>query len=73
MNDVEEIAWSGHTAKDRFSTHSFNLVKGVPLTIHMDYRQDKLGYKLTLRLAHQPDGEQIDFGPSVGEFIPTSD
>ena len=73
VNDVEEIAWSGHTAQDRFSTRSFNLVKGVPLKIRMDYRQDKLGYKLTLRLAHQPGGERIDFGPSVGEFTPTSD
>lgn len=73
VNDVEEIAWSGHTARDRFSAHSFNLVKDGPLKIRLDYRQDKLGYKLTLRLARQPDGEQIDFGPSVGEFIPTSD
>ena len=70
VNGVEEIAWSGHTAQDRISAHSFNLVKGAPLQIRVDYRQDKLGYKLTLRLAHQPDGEQIDFGPSVGEFIP---
>ena len=72
VNGVEEIAWSGHTAKDRFSTHSFNLVKDTPLDIRLDYRQDKLGYKLTFRLAHQPDGAQTDFGPSVGEFIPTS-
>ena len=69
VNGVEEIAWSGHTAKDRFSTHSFNLVKDVPLDIRVDYRQDKLGYKLTLRLAHQPDGEQSDFGHSVGGFF----
>ncbi|MEI7731747.1 MAG: hypothetical protein WCO56_19400 [Verrucomicrobiota bacterium] len=47
------------------------LTKVTP-EIRIDYRQDKLGYKLTLRLAHQPDGEQNDFGPSVGEFIPTS-
>ncbi len=40
--------------------------------IRMDYRQDKLGYKLTLRLAHQPDGEQFDFGPSIGVFVPES-
>jgi type 1 glutamine amidotransferase len=68
VNGVQEIAWSGHTAKDRFSTHSFNLVAGTPLDIRLDYRQDKLGYKLTLRLAHQPDGAQSDFGPAVGEF-----
>jgi len=59
-------------AKDRFSTHSFQFLKDKPLDIRLDYRQDKLGFKLTLRLAHQPDGEQTDFGPSVGEFIPTS-
>ncbi|MCX5682343.1 MAG: ThuA domain-containing protein [Planctomycetota bacterium] len=73
VNGVEEIAWSGHTAQDRFSARSFNLVKGVPLDIRMDYRQDKLGYKLTLRLAHQPDGEQSDFGPAVGEFTHSSE
>ncbi len=72
INGVEEIAWSGHTAKDRFSTHSFKLVKDVPLNIRVDYRQDKLGYKLTLRLARQPDGEQSDFGPSVGVLAPAS-
>jgi type 1 glutamine amidotransferase len=72
VNGVEEIHWSGHRAEDRFSTHSFNLVKDVPLDIRLDYRQDRLGYKLTLRLAHQPDGAQIDFGPSVGEFTPVS-
>lgn len=72
VNGVEEIAWSGHTAKDRFSAHSFKLVKDVPMDIRMDYRQDKLGYKLTLRLAHQPDGEQVDFGPAVGVFVPES-
>ena len=73
VNGMEEIAWSGHTAKDRFSTHSFKLVKDTPLDIRLDYRQDKLGYKLTLRLAHQPDGEQVDFGPSVGEFAQSSE
>ncbi|MEI7731750.1 MAG: PA14 domain-containing protein, partial [Verrucomicrobiota bacterium] len=72
VNGVEEIAWSGHTAKDRFSAHSLKLVKDIPLDIRMDYRQDKLGYKLTLRLAHEPDGDQSDFGSSVGEFIPTN-
>jgi len=72
VNGVEEIAWSGHTAKDRFSTHSFQLVKDQPLDIRLDYRQDKLGYKLTFRLAHQPDGAQTDFGAFVGEFISTS-
>lgn len=72
IDSVEEIAWAGHTAKDRFSNHSFKLVKDVPMDIRLDYRQDKLGYKLTLRLSRQSDGEQIDFGPSVGEFAPTS-
>ena len=72
VNGVEEIAWSGHTAKDRFSSHSFQFVKDQPLDIRLDYRQDKLGYKLTLRLARQSDGEQVDFAPAVGEFIPTS-
>lgn len=70
VNGVPEIAWSGHTAKDRFSAHTLTLVKDQPLDIRLDYRQDKLGYKLTLRLAHQPDGEQVDFGPTVGEFVP---
>ena len=73
VNGVEEIAWSGHTAKDRFSTHSFQLVKDKPLDIRLDYRQDKLGYKLTLRLARQPDGEQIDFGDAVGTFTPAAE
>lgn len=70
VNGAEEIAWSGHTAQDRFSTHSFSLAPGKPLEIRIDYRQDKLGYKLTLRLAHQPDGAQRDIGPAVGEFKP---
>ena len=73
VNGVEEIAWSGHTAKDRFSMHSFQLVKDKPLEIRLDYRQDKLGYKLTLRLARQPDGEQIDFGDAVGTFTPATE
>ena len=66
VNGAEEIAWSGHTAQDRFSTHSFSLAPGKPLEIRIDYRQDKLGYKLTLRLAHQPGGAQSDFGPRCG-------
>lgn len=33
VNGVEEIAWSGHTAKDRFSIHSFQLAKDHPLDI----------------------------------------
>jgi hypothetical protein len=73
VNGVEEIAWSGHTAKDRFSAHSFQLVKDKPIDIRLDYRQDKLGYKLTLRLVRQPDGEQIDFGNAVGSFTPAAE
>lgn len=59
--------------KDRFSTHFFQLVKDKPPDIRLDYRQDKLGYKLTLRLARQPDGEQIDFGDAVGTFTPAAE
>jgi len=73
VNGVEEITWSGHTAKDRFSAHSFKLVKDVPLNIRVDYRQDKLGYRLTLRLVRQPDGEQSDFGPATGEWRASKD
>ena len=73
MNGVEEIAWIGHTSKDCFSTHSFQFVKDKPLDIRIDYRQDKLGYKLTLRLARQPDGGQIDFGDAVGTFTPAAE
>ncbi|HEX8916723.1 MAG TPA: PA14 domain-containing protein, partial [Humisphaera sp.] len=70
VDGVEEIAWSGHTAKDRFSAHALKLVKGQPVRVRLDFRQDRLGYKLTLGLARQPDGEQVDFGPAVGEFTP---
>lgn len=70
VNGVEEIAWSGHTAKDRFSTRAFQLVKDVPMHLRIDYRQDKLGYKLTLRLARQPEGEQRDLDASAGTFAP---
>jgi outer membrane protein assembly factor BamB len=73
VNGVEEIAWTGHTANDRFSTHSFHLVKNKPLEIRIDFRQDTLGYKLTLRLARQSDGVQIDFGTAVGTFTPASE
>lgn len=72
VNGVEEIAWSGHTANDRFSTHAFQLVKDVPMHLRIDYRQDKLGYKLTLRLARQPDGEQRDLDDSVGRVTPST-